>query len=85
MDASPVERHRVYYKGEGGDFPKSKGEGVGFPKGEGGGFPKSGPWQKGEGVGFPKGEGVSFPKGVRWWLPRVRAVASPNTQGCPEC
>jgi hypothetical protein len=23
LDASPVESHRVYYKGEGGDFPKS--------------------------------------------------------------
>ncbi len=72
MDAGPVERHRVYYKGEG----------VGFPKGEGGDFPKS------------KGEGVGFPKGGRCWLPqgskvvaysRVRAVASPNTQGCPKC
>ncbi len=53
MDVASVESHRVYYKGEGGDFPKSKGEGVGFPKGEGAGFPKgvrwwltpeSGPW-----------------------------------------
>jgi hypothetical protein len=23
LDAGPVERHRVYYKGEGGGFPKS--------------------------------------------------------------
>jgi hypothetical protein len=25
LDVAPVESHRVYYKGEGGDFPKSKG------------------------------------------------------------
>ncbi len=53
LDVASVESHKVYYKGEGGDFPKSKGESVGFPKGEGAGFPKgvrwwltpeSGPW-----------------------------------------
>jgi hypothetical protein len=39
-----VERHIVYYKGEG----------VGFPKGEAASFPKFGPWQRGKVLASPR-------------------------------
>jgi hypothetical protein len=82
LDVASVESHRVYYKGEGGDFPKSKGESVGFPKGEGAGFPKgvrwwltpkSEPWQVPTPKGVPNAKLTSCGwflgcKGVRWWL-----------------
>jgi hypothetical protein len=57
LDASPVERHRVYYKGEGGGFPKSRPWQVPTPKGVPNVKLTSCGWfldAKGEGGGFPK-------------------------------
>jgi hypothetical protein len=62
LDATPAASHRVYYKGEGGGFPKSGPWQVLTPKG----VPNVKLTSCGWFFFYTKGEGGGFPKSGLW-------------------